>query len=358
MPTILLATSAAALMGPAPAEATRAGQTPKLEVAFVLDATGSMGPYIRQARDQIKAISTELASGQPAPEVRFALVTYRDRDDDYIANVNPFTANVEVMKTHLDETKASGGGDRPEAALEGLDEAISKLKWSTDDDQVIKMIYLIGDAPAKHYFNGPTEKSVAAAARKKNIVIHSIACGNMNSAGTATWSKVARWTEGRSFKLGSAAHAHRGADFGGAASAGGMERASLAAAVGGSARAYSTSVGVDYGTGRAIATNAVPGAYAIASSGLLGPHVRWIRDPLAWRDAWAAHTSTLTDNARPALPAIDFTTHAVIVAGGDGGALSIDEVRMNGGIRAASVSPIEGSRVQFAVIALDGGGAK
>src|SRR5439155_14802091 len=81
---------------------------PRIEVAFVLDATGSMGPYISEARQRIKEIADGLAAGTPKPEVRFALVTYRDRGDDYVTRVNKFTDKLDAIKGELDKTGAQG----------------------------------------------------------------------------------------------------------------------------------------------------------------------------------------------------------------------------------------------------------
>jgi hypothetical protein len=72
---------------------------PRIEVAFVLDATGSMGPYIDAARQKIGAIANDLQSGDPRPEVRFALVSFRDRGDEYVTRVRDFSPELARMPT-------------------------------------------------------------------------------------------------------------------------------------------------------------------------------------------------------------------------------------------------------------------
>jgi hypothetical protein len=155
-----------------------AARGPRIEVAFVLDATGSMGPYIDEARRRIKDIADGLATGTPRPELRFALVSFRDKGDEYVTRLDKLTAKIDEIKGALDRTKAAGGGDTPESVLEGLAVAIRQLDWSVTDGHVIKLIYLVGDAPAHHYDDSPREKDLAAEARHKGIVIHTIVCGN------------------------------------------------------------------------------------------------------------------------------------------------------------------------------------
>ena len=54
---------------------------PIVEVAFVLDTTGSMGPLIEGAKRKIWSIATAIADAYPAAEIRMGLVAYRDRGD-------------------------------------------------------------------------------------------------------------------------------------------------------------------------------------------------------------------------------------------------------------------------------------
>ena len=54
---------------------------PKVDVVFVLDTTGSMGGMIEAAKEKIWSIASNMASAQPAPEIRIGLVAFRDRGD-------------------------------------------------------------------------------------------------------------------------------------------------------------------------------------------------------------------------------------------------------------------------------------
>lgn len=324
-------------------------QRPRIEVAFVLDATGSMGPYINEARRRIKEIAEDLASGDPAPIVKFALVTYRDRGEAFVTHVDAFSTSIADIKTHLDAAKAVGGGDTPEAVLEGIEAALTKLAWSSNNANVIKMAYLVGDAHAQHYENGPTEKALTRLARKKGIVLHTIACGrNLSDGGKDTWSHLARLTEGRFLQLSDGHRNSRDTD----APSGG----DFASVVGGTSKAYSASVGVDYESSPALATSSMtePGTEVTVRSGLLGGHVRWVRDAISWNDLWAAHVSVMPEAERPALPVVDFSKAHVVVTGGAEHGLVIRDIRGTVGSRSATVKPLESGGVAFVIVPTKG----
>ena len=55
---------------------------PRVDVVFLLDATGSMGDEIQAVKDRIRAMISAIALGDPAPDVRFGIVAYRDRGEE------------------------------------------------------------------------------------------------------------------------------------------------------------------------------------------------------------------------------------------------------------------------------------
>ena len=348
--SLLLVPGRPAAADPAPAPAV-AARGPRIEVAFVLDATGSMGSYISEARDRIKEIADGLSSGTPQPELRFALVSFRDKGDDYVTHLDRFTEKIIVIRGVFDRIMVDGGGDILETVLEGLAVAIRQLAWSATDGHVIKLIYLVGDAPAHHYQDSPSEKALAAEARKKGIVIHTIVCGNgMTKDGLETWDQLARLTEGRTLKLTEGA---RSAVAGiGGPGATGAAPTTLAAGIGSTTKAYSASVGVDYGSSPAVATTPLP-VKDPERSGLVGAQVRWIDDPLSWSDLWAAHVSVLPDAARTPPPAVDFAKFHVLVVGGAGAGLDVESLHATSSGNAATIKPAAPG-VRFVLVPVGG----
>jgi len=54
---------------------------PAVEVAFVLDTTGSMGGLIEGAKRKIWSIATAIVDTNPDADIRMGLVAYRDIGD-------------------------------------------------------------------------------------------------------------------------------------------------------------------------------------------------------------------------------------------------------------------------------------
>src|SRR6266540_7083001 len=67
---------------------------PQIEVCFVLDTTGSMGGLIEGAKQKIWSIANEIIAAKPTPTVRFSLVAYRDRGDEYVTRLTPLTDDI------------------------------------------------------------------------------------------------------------------------------------------------------------------------------------------------------------------------------------------------------------------------
>lgn len=116
-----------------------------LDITFVIDATGSMSSYIHAAQQTIKKVVNDLVSTEQA-DVRFALISYRDhppQETSYVVNTSEFTNDITEMRANLDAISASGGGDTPEAVVDGL-AAAGRLQWR---EKATKVCLLIADAP-------------------------------------------------------------------------------------------------------------------------------------------------------------------------------------------------------------------
>ena len=53
-------------------------------------------------------------------DIRYGLVAYRDRGDDYVTRVYDFTPDVAAFQANLNTVEAGGGGDIPESLNEAL----------------------------------------------------------------------------------------------------------------------------------------------------------------------------------------------------------------------------------------------
>lgn len=174
--------------------ATKAAKS-RMEVCFVLDTTGSMSGLIEGAKRKIWSIANEMAAAKPAPELRFGLVAYRDRGDEYVLKTFDLTNDLDAVYANLQGFAANGGGDTPESVNEALNEAVTKMSWSKERS-VLKIIFLVGDAPPHmDYANGPKYPDICQAAMKKDLIINTIQCGGMTET-TPVWREIAKLSEG------------------------------------------------------------------------------------------------------------------------------------------------------------------
>lgn len=127
-----------------------AGDAPRVDVAFIVDTTGSMGDEIEVVKQKMREIASEVARGNPAPAVRFAIVEYRDRGDAYVTKISDFTYDVVELHGVINGIYAGGGGDTPESVYRALDDGLNELDWD-DDDEITKLVFLIGDAGPHEY---------------------------------------------------------------------------------------------------------------------------------------------------------------------------------------------------------------
>lgn len=180
-------------------DATRkktAPKVPQVEVCFVLDTTGSMASLIQGAKDKIWSIANELASAKPTPNIKFGLVAYRDREDDFVTKSFNLTDDIDTLYEHLMSFQAKGGGDSPESVNQALHDAVTEMSWNKSK-RVLKLVFLVGDAPPHmDYPNDILYPEVCKLALEKRLIINTIQCGTMAET-TRVWRDIADKSEGQ-----------------------------------------------------------------------------------------------------------------------------------------------------------------
>jgi hypothetical protein len=168
--------------------------TPRLDVLFLLDATGSMGDEISQIQQTIGSIAARVDQLEPRPALRFALVAYRDRGDEYVTRVYDFTPELATFQKLLSSVRADGGGDEPEALNEGLQAAIEQLSWG---EEALRLTFLVADAPAHlDYAQDYDYVQEARLAVAKGIKVYTIAASNSSEAAEYQLRQIAQMTLG------------------------------------------------------------------------------------------------------------------------------------------------------------------
>jgi len=172
-----------------------------IEVAFVLDTTGSMSGLIEGAKQKIWYLANQMATAKPTPQIRIGLVGYRDRGDDYVTKIFDLDEDLDRVYMNLKSFGAAGGGDAPESVNQALDEAVRKLSWSSDR-RALKVMYLVGDQPPHmDYENEARYPEILQAAVKRDLIVNTIQCGNAGET-APIWQEIARRGEGKYAAIG------------------------------------------------------------------------------------------------------------------------------------------------------------
>lgn len=160
---------------------------PDVDVAVVIDTTGSMGSSIASVKQEVANLVATVSSSTQSS--RFALVTYRDHPSngggsgDYPARVDmTFSPNSAGFVNAVNSLTVGGGGDTPESTLSAL-HATFGLPWRPT---VRKIVVLITDAPAKdpEPVTGYTSASIAAEAIALDPAeVHVIDIGALGASG-------------------------------------------------------------------------------------------------------------------------------------------------------------------------------
>lgn len=156
----------------------------KLDLAFAMDCTGSMGRYIESAKQNIENITQRISSSGTS-SICFGLVEYRDHppeESSFVTRKHDFTPHLSTMKTWLTDCSADGGGDTPEAVADALYDVLH-LSWRSD---ATKICVLISDAPphglaySDNFPKCPAGHDpvcIASEMAKKGIALYSVGCG-------------------------------------------------------------------------------------------------------------------------------------------------------------------------------------
>ncbi len=148
-----------------------------IELAFVVDATGSMADELSYLQTELLDVINRVKANNPTSSVLTSSVFYRDEGDDYVTRVSPLTSNSATTMNFIKAQKAEGGGDFPEAVHTALEKAINELQWSAQAKT--RILFLLLDAPP--HDNTPVKeslkKSIEKAAEKGIRIIPITASG-------------------------------------------------------------------------------------------------------------------------------------------------------------------------------------
>ena len=115
-----------------------------VQIAFMVDATGSMGDELEFLKMDLKKVITEVQKTNNQLKISTATVFYRDEGDEYVVKHSPFTEDINQTTEFISQQRADGGGDFPEAVDKALVQ-LNQLQWQPEART--RIAFLVLDAP-------------------------------------------------------------------------------------------------------------------------------------------------------------------------------------------------------------------
>ncbi|KPK82955.1 MAG: hypothetical protein AMJ81_08820, partial [Phycisphaerae bacterium SM23_33] len=117
-----------------------------LDVVLVIDATGSMSPYIEQAKKRLQSVMKVVT--HLVPGARFGVVAYKDYDADYgpdAVKVMKVSDDHQAVREFIGQLVATSGADEPEPIQEALAVVtdLKRMGWRPGRKWVV---ILVGDS--------------------------------------------------------------------------------------------------------------------------------------------------------------------------------------------------------------------
>ena len=160
----------------------------KVQIAILLDTSGSMSGLIEQAKTQLwKIVNTfvEAERGGKTPYVEVALYQYGNSrlhsGEHWIQLIRPFTRDLDDLSEDLFSLTTSGGEEYCGAVIR---RAVDELDWDHRHD-VYKAIFIAGNEP---FTQGPIDPAESCRyASKNSIFVNTIHCGGEQAGISGGW---------------------------------------------------------------------------------------------------------------------------------------------------------------------------
>jgi hypothetical protein len=189
--------------GATPANATeektaeKGKPAPKIQMAILLDTSGSMRGLINQARSQLWKVVNEFAlakRGDQRPLLEVALYEYGHASlgakAGFMRQISPLTDDLDKISEELFKLQVGGSAEYCGMAI---DKATKELKWS-ESGRDLKCIFIAGNEP---FTQGPVDfREACKSSANKGVTVSTIYCGP-NADGVSTmWLEASKLADG------------------------------------------------------------------------------------------------------------------------------------------------------------------
>lgn len=187
--------------GETPATAKPAAR-PRVQLALLLDTSGSMSGLIDQARAELWKIVNEFAlvrQGGQLPDVQVALFEYGKStipaEEGFLRMIVPLTDDLDRISEELFQLTTNGGSEHCGQVIQA---AIERLGW-TDDREALKTIFIAGNEP---FDQGPVDPVKACqAAIARGVTVNTIYCGSEAEGINTHWKQGSVLADGGFFAI-------------------------------------------------------------------------------------------------------------------------------------------------------------
>jgi hypothetical protein len=176
----------------------RAAARPHIQLAILLDTSGSMDGLIGQAKSRLWKIVNELAAAKKdgqAPQLQVALYEYGQDSlpaaAGYLRRIVPLTDDLDRISEELFRLQTNGG---QEYCGQVIREAVTGLQWSRDTGD-LKLIFIAGNEPFTQGaidYKGSCREAIA-----RGIVVNTVFCGNFQEGLQGEWKAGADLADGQ-----------------------------------------------------------------------------------------------------------------------------------------------------------------
>ena len=155
------------------------GYSDEVDIAFVVDATGSMGDEIEFLKLELEEVIRNTMDQYKNLSLRAASVFYRDKGDVYLTRQVPFHDDLLKAINFIKLQSAGGGGDAPEAVDEALKLALDSLQWNPGART--RLLFLVLDAPPHNEAKERVQQLIVQAAAM-GVRIVPVACSGTDKS--------------------------------------------------------------------------------------------------------------------------------------------------------------------------------